>query len=312
VSEQEQTGTDGRRSLSFLTMAAGVLVVVLALGALFWPRNGARDPVHTLLVFDASGDRARATGLFRDMRAYLSSLTESNLDLVVVRTTGEFRDRLANAPDFVLAPDGLALQVPVQRYLPLVVGRRPAPRNLRPRGVLVYRQSGGDIVDPWRTHASATVFGDSLSLTAVGVLRAAGDRRWPAGCTFGPDPYDHGPVLHALRLGGFDYAVVRQWDAERFFSAGLLPRAQFAVRDLVAPVPDAVLLVSREVPRHIRLRCGEGLIALGRQPGDEAPLEQKLRLALAEMHLTGFNLLLEPDFELVRKIFPGDWLPGAD
>ncbi len=312
MNEQAQPVSENRRRGNLLSAAAAVLVVLLALGALLWPQARQQSHAHTLLVFDTSGDQARVTHVFGPLREYLANLGEGDLALVVVRTVGEFRTQLAVEPDFILAPDGLALTAAAGQYLPLVVGRRAAPRNLRPRGVLVYRRSAGDQVEPWLTHAGVTVFGDSLSLTAVGVLRAGGETDWRRECASGPDPYDHGPVLHALRLGGFDYAIVRQWDADRFFAEGLLPRRQFGVRDLIAPVPDAVLMVSRQVPRHVRLRCGEGLSALGRQQGDEAPRERELRLALAELHLVGFNLLLEPDFELVRKNFPGDWLLGLD
>ncbi len=312
MSDQQQNGANARRGFSLVTIAATVLVLVLALGALLWPRSSEQNHTHTLLVFDASGDQARVKGVFRLLQAYLETFAAGPLELVVVRTAGEFQLELATAPDFVLAPDGLALQIPVRQYLPLVAGRRPAPRNLRPRGVLVYRKSAGDAVEPWRTRAAATVFGDSLSLTAVGVIMSAGKRDLLGDCTFGPDPYDHGPALHALRLKAFDYAVVRQWDAERFFADGLLTSDQFGVRDLIVPVPDVVLMVSREVPRHVRLRSGEGLSSLGRHPGHEAPLEGELCLALPTLHLAGFNLLLEPDFELVRKIFPGDWLPETD
>ena len=312
MNESKQVLTEAGRGSVPLTLAAAVLVVLLAVGALLWPRGGDSNHPHVLLVCDTSGNQSRQTRVYASLREYLVSLETGALDLVVTPTVTEFMVRLAEQPDFVLAPDGLALQAPPTQYLPLVAGRRAAPRNLRPRGVLVSRRAAAGEPEPWRTQPQATVFGDSLSLTAVGVLRGSGANRWQRNRSCGPDPYDHGPVLHALRLGGFSHALVRQWDADRFFAEGLLNHDQFVVREVVAPVPDAVLLVSRNLPRHLRLRCGEGLSALGRQQDEEAPLARDLRLALADLHLAGFNLLLEPDFELVRKNFARDWLPTVD
>ena len=302
-----------RRGLGFLTLGAAALVVLLAAGSLLWPRSSQQDAAHALLVFDSSGDQGRIAAVYEPLCAYLAETSDTDLELSVVRTVSAFEAQLGTRPDFVFAPDGLALTAPVAQYLPLVVGRRSAPRNLRPRGVLVSRIAAGEEVAPWLTHAGRTVLGDSLSLVATGVLRnetGADQRRQ---CAAGPDPYDHGPVLHALRLGGFDFAVVRQWDAERFFNEGLLDDSVFAVRNLVGPAPDAVLLVSRHVPRHQRLRCGEGLSGLGRHSSDEeAPVARDLRAGLAGLHLAGFNVLVEPDFELVRRNFAGDWPSGAD
>lgn len=312
MSDPQQVATESGRGSVPLTVAAAILVVLLAVGALLWPRSTAPNHPHLLLVFDASGNQSRQARVYNSLREYLVSQETGALDLVVAPTVAEFRARLAEQPDFVLAPDGLALQAPPSQYLPLVAGRRAAPRNLRPRGVLVSRRAVAGEPEPWRTQPQATVFGDSLSLTAVGVLRERSPNGWPRNRPCGPDPYDHAPVLHALRLGGFSHAVVRQWDAERFFAEGLLSHDQYVVREVVAPVPDAVLLVSRQLPRHLRLRCGEALSALGRQQNEETPLARDLRWALADLHLAGFNLLLEPDFELVRKNFARDWLPTGD
>ncbi len=282
--------------MGWLTLVAAGLVLLLAAGSLLWPRAESQDPDHTLLVFDSSGDPARVARVFEPLRRYLADAGSGQLELSVVATVAEFQAHLTHGPDYVLAPDRLALTAPAQTYLPLVVGRRSAPRNLRPHGVLVYRLGVADTQEPWLTHSSRTVLGDSVSLVATGSLVNLG------ALAAGPDPYDHGPVLHALRLGGFDFALVRQWDAERFFEAGLLDESVFASRDLVEPAPDAVLLVSRKVPRHLRLRCAEGLSGLGRDASaEEAPLAKELRQGLAEMHLAGFNVLMEPDLEQVRK-----------
>ena len=316
-SPDSATDSGGRRGLGWLTLSASALVVLLAAGSLLWPRSGQQDPAHALLVFDSCGDQERVAQVYEPLRSYLANAGEGTLDLSVVRTVAAFKKQLADRPDYVFAPDGLALTTPSEHYLPLVVGRRSAPRNLRPRGVLVYRIASGDATEPWISHPGRTVLGDSLSLVATGALRqtTAGSRA--RGWAAGPDSYDHGPVLHAMRLGAFDYALVRQWDADRFFSDGLLSDSQFAVRDLVDPAPDAVLLVSRQVSRHSRLRCGEGLSGLGRHTSDEeAPLARDLRRGLAGLHLAGFNVLLEPDWELVRRNFAGglagDWPSGTD
>jgi len=295
-----------------VTLAAAALVVVLALGALLWPRGVDLKRTHTLLVYDSSGSAARTVRVFAPLREYMREMVDGPLELVVVRSVPAFRTRLAEQPDFIFAPDGLALQAAGEQYGPLVVGRRAAPQNLRPRSVLVFRRSAPDEPEPWRTRTGATVFGDSVSLTGVDVLRAAADTSWPPSLACGPDPYDHAPVLHALRLGTFDFAVVRQWDADRFFSEGLLDQGRFGVRSLVGPVPDVVLLASRRVPQRVRLRCGEGLSSLGRLPDSGNPRRRELDRALRDLDLAGFNLLLEPDFESVRKNYPRDWLPGGD
>jgi len=296
----------------WVTLVAGAVVLLLALGAVLWPRGADRHQAHTLLVFDPSGSQERMVGFFVPLRKYLAAAGGGSLELVRVRTLSAFTSRLAARPDFIFAPDGLAIAIPAESYLPLVVGRRSAPRNLRPRGVLVFRRTVVAEPEPWRTQPAATVFGDSVSLAATGVLRRAGLGPWPQGVVCGPDPYDHGPVLHALRMGAFDFAVVRQWDAERFFDDGLLDPEHFAIRELVGPVPDAVLMVSRQVPQRVRLRCGEGLSGLGRQQADEGSLGRALRQGLTGLHLAGFNLLLEPDFDLVRKNYPAGWLSGFE
>lgn len=302
---------EGSAGTGWVTLVAAAIVVLLALGAAFLPHRSARSQDHTLLVFDSSGSEARLKDFLEPLRDLLSRGDDAALQLKRVTTIGAFQAVLATEPDFVLAPDGVALGLSQESFLPLAVGRRPAPYNLRPRSVLVFRRAAGELPAPWLTRPAATALGDSLSLVGTGVLRQQGLDDVPAGCVCGPDPYDHGPVLHALRLEAFDYALVRQWDAERFFKAGLLDPAEFGVRKLVAPVPDMVLMVSRQVPQGVRLRCGERLSELGRQQGRDDPLGETLSRGLAGLHLVGFNLLLAPDLELVRQSFPGRWLPGV-
>ena len=199
----------------------------------------------------------------------------------------------------------------------MAVGRRAAPRNLRPRGVLVYRKSAGLVKAPWLSRPEATVCGDSLSLTATGMWRrqggnAAPELAEPHSCAWGPDPYDHAPTLHAARLGGFDYALVRQWDADRFFADGLLSHLEWGIELMTVPVPDIVIFVSRSVTGKTRLAVGEGLVALGRSPGDQPPAVREVRRAISRLNLAGFNPLVDPDFEFVRRNFAGYWPPTGD
>jgi len=292
-----------------VTVVAGLLVLVLAAGAAFWPQGRRPDQTHSLLVFDSSGASERVPRVYEPLGKYLGEITGQALRLTVVRTVVDYRSALVAHPDFVFVPDGLALQTAGAGYLPLAVGRRSAPYNLRPRSVLVARRGTTSHEAPWLTDAGATVFGDSLSLAATAGLRRAGFNGLPRGSAAGPDPYDHSAALHALRLGGFDYAVVRQWDAARFRARGLLPVDEYQVTLLEEPVPDVVVMVSGTVPSRVRLRCGEILSSLGRD--QDTPLGERLRRGMTQMHLAGFNLLVGPDFDLVQKKYRGDWLPGG-
>lgn len=304
----------GGRSLTFL---AGVLVLVLALGALLWPGAGSKRGRGTLLIFDSSGDGNRVARVYDPLLAYLTETGETPLDLEVVGNLDTFQAMAAKGADFILCPDGLGLNLQADSYVPVVVGRRSAPRNLRPRGVLVYRKSAGLVQSPWLSRPSATVCGDSVSLTATGMWRRR-DRATPAGpadrtlCAWGPDPYDHSPALHAARLGAFDYALVRQWDADRFFAEGLLSPEEWGVEIMTVPVPDIVLFAGRTLPAKTRLAVGEGLSSLGRGAEDTLPVAQGMRQAVLALHLSGFNLLVDPDFDLVRRNFSGDWPTATD
>jgi len=296
--------------LSWLTIAAGALVVALALGAMFWPEGEKFQQSPSLLVFDSSGEADRIPAVYEPLREYLVDLSGNSLDLTVVKTVMAYRQQLQKLPDFVLVTDGLAVLAPRADYRSLVVGRRGVPRNLRPRSVLVTRRGSIAVTDPWLLYPAMTIFGDSVSLVATGVLRRSGALALPPQVAAGPDPFDHGPVLHALRLGCFDYAIVREWDALRFREQGLLPPEQFTIDVLAGPTADLVLLISRDVGQTQRVACSDGLIALGRKT-DNA-LARKLRWGLRLFHLTGFNLLIEQDFANLRKNYPGDWLPEDD
>ena len=74
-----------------------------------------------------------------------------------------------------------------------------------------------------------------------------------------------------MKLGGFDYALVRQWDADRFFTDGLLSPLEWGLELMTIPVPDVVVLASRSVDGKTRLAVGDGLAGLGRGREGEGP-----------------------------------------
>ena len=282
-----------------------------------WPGGVRTRGRAVFLVFDSTGDRDRITRVYEPFLHFLNELSDDPLDLEVVGTVEAFDEMLAGRVDFVFCPDGLGLSLAAGQYVPLVTGRRAAPRNLRPRGVLVYRKSAGLVSDPWTSRPDATACGDSVSLTATGPWRRGGTEAGPGPaipdrCAWGPDPYDHAPVLHAARLGGFDYVLVRQWDADRFFTEGLLSPLEWGVELMTVPVPDIVVFGSRSVAGKTLLAVGEVLSALGRSPEDPSPATREVRRAVAGLNLVGFNLLVDPDFELVRRNFDGRWPPIGD
>lgn len=289
---------------------AALLVLVLAAGAVWWPRPVQRAAGPVVVVLDPAGSERRAAETWPALAQVLAARSPARAQLVVAHSLAEFRELTSGGPEFLVCPDGVALGLDAGVYVPLVAGRRAAPRNLRPRGVLVSRRGAVDGDQPWLTRPGSVVFGDSLSLCATGVLRSEpGDaaRPMPAGCAWGPDPYDHAPALHALRLGGFTHAVVRQWDVERFRAEGLLADAQWTVREVTVPVPDLVLLAARTVSAADRMALAERLAGIGRELAELTPAERELAAALPAMGLAGFNLLVEPDFELVRGNFVADW-----
>ncbi len=289
--------------------SAALFVALLAGAATWWPRPAARSSGPVVVVLDPVGDERRALTVWPALGRVLAAGSALPPEVVVTRSLAEFNGLAAARPDFLVCPDGVALALDAGRWVPLAAGRRAAPRNLRPRGVLVSRATGGDAAEPWLTEPAAVIFGDSLSLCATGVLRPLGTAAgtMPAGVAWGPDPYDHAPALHALRMGGYTYAVVRQWDAERFLAQGLLDTEGWSVRDVTVPVPDLVVLAARDLPAAERLARGDRLAGIGRELADRTPAERELAAALPVMGLAGFNLLIEPDFELVRRNFAADW-----
>ncbi len=311
--EQNAGSVGGKRRIPS-TVLIGVLVVVLALAALILPRAVRQNNAATVLIFDPLRDTRRDL-VYDPLVAWLEQATGGALRLELVAQRSEFRRLVAGDVRIVLCPDGAALDLPEAEYTTLATGRRAPPHNLRPRSVLVYRRTAGLTARPWLSAASRTVFGDSLSLSGFGVVcqeaettdgSFARPSRNPA-WTFGPDPYDHAPVLHALRLGCFDYAVVRQWTAEMFLDNGLLSAQDWGVEHLTVPVPDLVLMAARDWPTPDRLQLAELLHGLGRQDDEPSSLEDRLLAGLDRIGLSGFNVLLEPDFELIRRRFDRCW-----
>ena len=296
------------RSGLVLTAGSALLVLLLAIGSVLWPAQ--RTPTHAgvLLVLDPVADSRRSEEIFAPLTEFLAEQSGIPLQLKLVRDLPGLRQAAVQGADFILCPDGAGLLLSPDRWQPLVTGRRAAPRNLRPRSVLVYRRAVGLQAEPWLSSPARTVLGDSLSLCGAGVV-LQGQTPQGMACAFGPDPYDHGPVLHAARLGAFDFAVVRQWDAQRFQAAGLLPEEVWGVEPLGKPVPDLVLLSSTGFGTADRLKLGQALAALGRADG-EGELS-RLPAGLGQLHLVGFHVLLEPDWQGVRDRFPDFLVPAG-
>jgi len=300
--------TDSRR----LTLASAAAVVVLAALALLLPHGNEQPHAMPLLVFDPTGELWHLDQVHRPLAEFITSASGRP---VVVRVFTEASPLLAAAAQgeaLALVPDGLALCLQPGDYAPVAAVRRAAPRNLRPRGVLVHRRDEKLPTAPWKTHAGRTVVGDSLCLSAVGAWALDAKAEMPEQkLACGPDPFDHSPALHALRLGGYDYALVRQWDAERFLTAGLLDPEIWDTTAVTPPVPDLVLLASRSLTAAFRLSLVEKLRRLGRE-ADAAPAGTTALLAgLDRLGLAGFNPLVEPDMDQLRRRRRSDWPRGG-
>lgn len=287
----------------------GTGLVVLAVASVFYPREAMVRDDGTLLALLPEPDPRRREAL-GELTAYLSDQAGIQLRLQLTADTEAFAAALPGAL-VALCPDAVGLSLPTSAWQALVAGRRRVPWNLRPTSVLVSRRGAPQTVRPWVTAPSRTVFGDSLSLACLAPLcdgSAAPTR--PVGVGWGRDPYDHRPVLIAAAHGAYDHAVVRQWDADAALAAGSLDPAVWTVRRLSDPVPDVVLLVSRRLPGGARLDLQEALTMLGRDPA-HGDLESRLvRSQLGLLGLDGFNLLLGPDFERLRRQHGRCW-PGA-
>lgn len=303
------------------SLLAALLIVLLAIGAVIWPRGGGQGGTALLLVYDTSGQAQRLESIYRPLADYLAEITGRELDLALTAQVDDFLRQAHNGAEFLLCPDGLGLELDSEAFAPLVIARRSVPYNLRPRSVMVYRKSRGYVAAPWREHPRRTVFGDSVSLVATAGLRRpdsvrAGETPYSSYqtilpiCAWGPDPYDHAPVLHAARLGAYDFAIVRQWDADRFFQEGLLSPLEWGREVMSSPVPDIVLLCRAQWPPAVRLKIRQALASLGRSDQFLGTSADRLMAGLDRLHLAGFNLLLEPELESVRGKFAHDWPPA--
>ena len=295
-----------------LTLVATALVAVLAAASLLLPHDSARPGSLSLLVFDPVGDPARLQQVYAPLAEVLAGVVEQPVNVRVFARAQELLTAAAERDCLVFCPDGLAMRLDRVRYAPVAAVRRPAPRNLRPRGVLVHRRSEPPPAAPWYSHGDRTVLGDSLCLSAVGGWalnpETPAPRRLPAS---GPDPFDHGPALHALRLGGFDYALVRQWDAERFLDIGLLDPRVWTSTPVTPPLPDLVVVAPRDLSTARRVAMSEALTRVGRGGEDLPPAALALRSGLERMNLSGFNPLMEPDVDRLRRSLRTDW-PRVD
>ncbi len=304
-----QTSTTPGKGLPRVTISAALLVLILAIGAMFLPRPDRLQMKGVFLVFDGPGSDETRLGFFKTLSNFFEDVSGQPMNLVVTNNRGDFFRRAAAGVDFILCPDGLALTLAPDEFRFLVAGRRKLPANLRPRGVMVFRQTLAQVQSPWVSHPDRTVFGDSLSLVSLG---GVGPVTGLSGCAFGPDPYDHRPVLQAMRLGAFDFALVRQWDAAEFFANGLLDSKVWGMKNLTIPVPDIVVMASSKIPLMDRLKWADLLALTGREGEPSESFSKELVGRMPSLRLAGFNLLLEPDFELVRRKFSGNWPVAVD
>jgi hypothetical protein len=285
-----------------------VLLLMLALAAVLIPEAPLLSEDGTLLVLLPEPDPRRQDAL-AELAVYLGRQAHLDLRLQIVTERSAFVAALPGALA-VLCPDAVGLGLPMAQWQAVAAGRRRAPWNLRPVSVLVSRRGAATSDAPWRTHPMRTVFGDSLSLACLVPLCTEGGLQQPPGVSWGSDPYDHRAVLEACRHGAFDHAVVRQWDAEAALAAGGLDPAVWSLRRLSDPVPDVVVLVARQLPGAVRLDLQEALTMLGRDLADEVCENRLVRAQLGHFGLDGFNLLLGPDFERLRRLHGRCW-PGA-
>ena len=281
-------------------------LLLLTAAALFWPRESEKRGDGTLLVLDPTGELRRQEAL-GSLAVYLARESRLDLRLEVVSDHQALKAALPTA-QVIFCPDGTALDLPMSAWQALATGRRRVPWNLRPTSVLLSRQGVDGGEEPWVSMPGRTAFGDSLSLVCLAPLcLAGGNWNLPAGVMWGQDPYDHQSVLAAAAMGAIDHLVVRQWDAEAALKTGLLSRDQWLVRQLSTPLPDVMVLASRNLPRAVRLDLQEGLTGLGRHESDQTSERLLAQERLREFGLEGFNLLVGPDFERFRRRYGPCW-----
>lgn len=282
-----------------------LLLIALALAAWLWPDDQERRGDGSMLVFMPRADERRLDAL-KDLADAVGEAAAMDLSLTVTSEMTSFFGQLDRAL-VVLAPDGLALELRLATWQPVATGRRRVPRNLRPMSVLVSRRSAPATATPWRTAPTRTVFGDSLSMVCrvAWCQDASGDR--PAGVAFGVDPYDHREVLAALRHGAYDHAVVRQWDAEQALADGLLAPTEWKLTVLSDPLPDVMVMASRRLPTAVRMEIQQVLTVLGRSIDHQTGRDRQLVAGLGLFGLDGFNLMLGPEFDRLRRQYEPCW-----
>lgn len=293
---------------SLLPQLVALALLLITAAALFWPQQPDRRGDGALLVLMPEPDPLRRDAL-GELAAYLEVQARIDLHVVLAADRAALIARLPDAL-VVLCPDAVALTLPSSSWQPLVVGRRRVPWNLRPTSVLVSRRGVAFQARPWLTAPGRTVFGDSLSLVCLAPLCLDDDSDLgglPAGVAWGTDPFDHRGVLAAAQYGAFDHAVVRQWDADLALATGRLDPQQWLVRQIGDPVPDVVALASRKMSRGVRLDLQEALSILGRRAAGETVAAGRLEARLGALGFEGFNLLLGPDFERLRRRYGSCW-----
>lgn len=283
---------------------AAVVVLGLTAAALLAP-DGSRGQ-RLLLVVDPLGQE-RAGRAFEPLGEALETALKTGLRLAVVRDLPALAQVDWREVAVVICPSAVAAGLSPERLLPLAAGVGQRPGALRSRPLLVRRRGAPEAEAPWRDRPGRTVVGDSLSLGLLGAVCAGGPA--PAALAFGPDPYDHAPVLHALRLGCFDYAVVGEAAWDRFLAAGLLRPDEWERRDLGPAVPEPVILAARDLGAEQLLRLTDRMVRLGRA---DAPADERLREAaalrgLALIHVAGLQPLLEPELQRLRERHDPCW-----
>lgn len=289
-----------------IPLVVGVLLLVLAGAARWWPAELMPRPGGTLLVLLPEPDPRREEAL-AGLAGHLGTAAGIDLGLVVARDLAGLHAQSSDAM-LVMGPDAAVLSLEPAAWYPLVSGRRRAPWNLRPVPVVVSRRSVAEAARPWQTAPRRTVVGDSLSLVCRALLGPADlAAARAAGVAWGRDPYDHRPVLRALEMGAFDHAVVRQWDAEAMVAAGHLGSDRWRVRAARDPVPDVLIVASRRLPTARRVSLQQALSLLGRSHDVADPESRAVTAGLGLLGLDGFNLLAAPDLDQVRRRYAGCW-----
>ncbi len=292
--------------LRFPSPAQLVTVALLALtaGALFWPAQPRWRGDGAMLVLLPAQDARRVEAL-KGLAHHLGAAARLDLRVQVAADPAELRREMGDAR-VLICPDAVAMSLPASAWQPAAAGRRQVPWNLRPASVLVRRTDAPPADAPWRSAPLRTVVGDSLSLVCRAPLWEYGHFEPAATLSWGTDPFDHAGVLEAARLGRFDYAVVRQWDAEAALASGRLDAREWQVRPLSDPVPDVVVMVSRQLPAAARVDLQEALVMLGRRDdggGEAAAVSAGLGL----LGLAGFNAVLGPDWDGLRRRYGPCW-----